>query len=129
MMSLTFQHPRGTPGYVDPEYHQYYQLTDKSDVYSFGVVFIELISSMAAIDTRHRNECLQCMKDTRPSLEEVVERLKEIQKEGIGKTKEEEMEMEMVSADHVVLLKNEMPPLLPDSNMRSTGTIPNAADN
>ncbi|KAI9080202.1 hypothetical protein K1719_037880 [Acacia pycnantha] len=57
-------------------------------------------------------QCLQCMKDTRPSLEEVVERLKEIQKEGIGKTKEEEMEMEMVSADHVVLLKNEMPPLL-----------------
>ncbi|KAK7390888.1 hypothetical protein VNO78_19057 [Psophocarpus tetragonolobus] len=48
--------PLGTPGYVDPEYHQCYQLTNKSDVYSFGVVLIELISSMPAIAMRRRRD-------------------------------------------------------------------------
>ncbi|KAL2347630.1 hypothetical protein Fmac_001630 [Flemingia macrophylla] len=42
--------PRGTPGYVDPDYRLCYQLTTKSDVYSFGVVLVELISSQKAVD-------------------------------------------------------------------------------
>lgn len=49
--------PRGTPGYVDPEYRLCYQLTNKSDVYSFGVVLVELISSLPAVDlTRDRDD-------------------------------------------------------------------------
>ncbi|XP_055809663.1 LEAF RUST 10 DISEASE-RESISTANCE LOCUS RECEPTOR-LIKE PROTEIN KINASE-like 1.1 [Solanum dulcamara] len=49
--------PRGTPGYIDPKYHECYQLTSKSDVYSFGVVLVELISSMTAVDmNRHTQE-------------------------------------------------------------------------
>nr|XP_016448521.1 PREDICTED: LEAF RUST 10 DISEASE-RESISTANCE LOCUS RECEPTOR-LIKE PROTEIN KINASE-like 1.1 isoform X1 [Nicotiana tabacum] len=48
--------PRGTPGYIDPKYHECYQLTSKSDVYSFGVVLVELISSMPAVDMNRHNQ-------------------------------------------------------------------------
>ncbi|KAG5624035.1 hypothetical protein H5410_009253 [Solanum commersonii] len=42
--------PQGTPGYVDPQYHQNYHLSDKSDVYSFGVVLVEIITAMKVVD-------------------------------------------------------------------------------
>ncbi|XP_024031019.1 wall-associated receptor kinase-like 14 [Morus notabilis] len=42
--------PQGTPGYVDPQYHQNFHLSDKSDVYSFGVVLVEIITSLKVVD-------------------------------------------------------------------------------
>ncbi|XP_014519324.1 wall-associated receptor kinase-like 14 [Vigna radiata var. radiata] len=49
--------PQGTPGYVDPQYHQNFHLSDKSDVYSFGVVLVEIITAMKAVDfSRPRSE-------------------------------------------------------------------------
>ncbi|KAK9054208.1 hypothetical protein SSX86_025286 [Deinandra increscens subsp. villosa] len=71
--------PQGTPGYVDPEYYQCYQLTDKSDVYSFGVVLVELISSLEAVDTsRHRLDInlanMAMIKIQNHSLDELVDK-------------------------------------------------------
>ncbi|KAI3856639.1 hypothetical protein MKX03_019636 [Papaver bracteatum] len=49
--------PQGTPGYLDPQYHQNFHLSDRSDVYSFGVVLIEILSGLKVVDfTRQPNE-------------------------------------------------------------------------
>ncbi|KAL9348734.1 hypothetical protein Peur_060100 [Populus x canadensis] len=42
--------PQGTPGYLDPQYHQNFHLSDKTDVYSFGVVLIEIITAKKVLD-------------------------------------------------------------------------------
>ncbi|KAF0892641.1 hypothetical protein E2562_017621 [Oryza meyeriana var. granulata] len=36
--------PKGTQGYIDPDYLLEYQLTAKNDVYSFGVILLELLT-------------------------------------------------------------------------------------
>lgn len=36
--------PKGTPGYIDPDYLLEYQLIAKNDVYSFGVILLELLT-------------------------------------------------------------------------------------
>ncbi|KAJ7966686.1 Wall-associated receptor kinase [Quillaja saponaria] len=49
--------PQGTPGYLDPQYHQDFHLSDKSDVYSFGVVLVEIITGLKVVDfSRPQNE-------------------------------------------------------------------------
>ncbi|RVX15302.1 Wall-associated receptor kinase-like 14 [Vitis vinifera] len=49
--------PQGTPGYLDPQYHQNFHLSDKSDVYSFGVVLVEIITALKVVDfSRPQNE-------------------------------------------------------------------------
>ncbi|XP_038894040.1 LEAF RUST 10 DISEASE-RESISTANCE LOCUS RECEPTOR-LIKE PROTEIN KINASE-like 1.2 isoform X2 [Benincasa hispida] len=149
--------PQGTPGYVDPEYHECYQLTNKSDVFSFGVVLVELISSKPAVDiTRHRHEinlwtmainkirndelhdfvdsslgfetdetvrdmicavaelafrCLQSVKDTRPSMLEALEILKNIESRSSGRGKEDID----ISGEDDMLLKDGLVPESPDS--------------
>lgn len=49
--------PQGTPGYLDPDYHRSFRLTEKSDLYSFGVVLLELVTGLKAVDqTREKQE-------------------------------------------------------------------------
>ncbi|KAI3985941.1 hypothetical protein MKX01_039023 [Papaver californicum] len=56
-MSHILTVPQGTPGYLDPRYHQNFHLSDRSDAYSFGVVLIEILSGLKVVDfTRQPNE-------------------------------------------------------------------------
>ncbi|KAI9200625.1 hypothetical protein LWI28_010863 [Acer negundo] len=70
--------PQGTPGYLDPQYHQNFHLSDKSDVYSFGVVLIEIITAMKVVDfARPANEvnlaALATDRISKGRLEEIID--------------------------------------------------------
>ncbi|KAK3231520.1 hypothetical protein Dsin_003401 [Dipteronia sinensis] len=70
--------PQGTPGYLDPQYHQNFHLSDKSDVYSFGVVLVEIITAMKVVDfARSTNEvnlaALATDRISKGRLEEIID--------------------------------------------------------
>ncbi|XP_008790198.2 wall-associated receptor kinase-like 14 [Phoenix dactylifera] len=70
--------PQGTPGYLDPQYHQNFHLSDKSDVYSFGVVLVEIITALKAVDfNRVQSEvnlaALAIDKIGRGSVDEIID--------------------------------------------------------
>ncbi|CAK9178583.1 unnamed protein product [Ilex paraguariensis] len=72
----------GTPGYLDPQYHQNFHLSDKSDVYSFGVLLVEMITALKAVDfSRPPNEInlanLAIDKIGKGCLEEIIDPLLE----------------------------------------------------
>ncbi|KAH9328184.1 hypothetical protein KI387_000292, partial [Taxus chinensis] len=46
---------QGMPGYVDPEYHPWFQLIEKSNVYKFGVILVEVLSGKLAMDTTRKS--------------------------------------------------------------------------
>ncbi|THG08132.1 wall-associated receptor kinase-like 14 [Camellia sinensis] len=76
--------PQGTPGYLDPQYHQNYHLSDKSDVYSFGVVLVEIITALKAVDfNRSQNEVnlasLAVDRIAKGKLDEIIDPLLEAQ--------------------------------------------------
>ncbi|XP_019174109.1 PREDICTED: wall-associated receptor kinase-like 14 [Ipomoea nil] len=78
--------PQGTPGYLDPQYHQDFHLSDKSDVYSFGVVLVEIITGLKAVDfTRPQNEvnlaALAVDKIGKGGLLEIIDPLIEAEKD------------------------------------------------
>ncbi|KAJ6337888.1 hypothetical protein OIU76_007546 [Salix suchowensis] len=90
--------PQGTPGYLDPQYHQNFHLSDKSDVYSFRCSadkisrgrldeiidpFLDLHSDAWTFSSVHKVaevafRCLAFHKDMRPSMVEVAAELEQI---------------------------------------------------
>ncbi|XP_062168273.1 G-type lectin S-receptor-like serine/threonine-protein kinase LECRK1 [Alnus glutinosa] len=48
--SKTFTDPRGTKGYVAPEWYRNLPVTVKVDVYSFGIVLLEIICCRKSVD-------------------------------------------------------------------------------
>ncbi|KAF8022893.1 hypothetical protein BT93_F0414 [Corymbia citriodora subsp. variegata] len=78
--------PQGTPGYLDPQYHQDFHLSDKSDVYSLGVVLMEIITSMKVVDfSRPQNEVnlanLATDRIGRARLDEIIDPSLDVHKE------------------------------------------------
>ncbi|KAJ1255076.1 hypothetical protein BS78_K292600 [Paspalum vaginatum] len=53
--SYTDIEPRGTPGFMSPEYIISGKATSKSDVFAFGVLILEIITGKLAVDAQFRH--------------------------------------------------------------------------
>ncbi|XP_060974504.1 wall-associated receptor kinase-like 20 [Cannabis sativa] len=84
---------QGTLGYLDPEYHRNFQLTDKSDVYSFGVVLLEILTAMKAIDFNRDEEDVNLAVYVKKMIKEerLMEAVDPMLKEGSSKIELETM--------------------------------------
>uniref|UniRef100_A0A0E0GZN7 Protein kinase domain-containing protein n=1 Tax=Oryza nivara TaxID=4536 RepID=A0A0E0GZN7_ORYNI len=47
--------PKGTLGYIDPDYLLEYELTAKNDIYSFGVILVELLTGMKPLSKERKS--------------------------------------------------------------------------
>ncbi|PHT48235.1 putative serine/threonine-protein kinase [Capsicum baccatum] len=110
--------PPGMPGYVDPDYHSCYQLTSKSDLIdpSLGYESNAEVRKMTISVAELAFQCLQLEKEMRPTIDEVLEVLKAIQKGEFENQKDEEIDIivEVPPApesenDDAQLLKTKLP--------------------
>ncbi|CAB4302984.1 unnamed protein product [Prunus armeniaca] len=63
--------PKGTFGYLDPQYYNTGKLNKKSDIYSFGIVLLELITGRAAIIRDVETEPIHICRWVSPNFETI----------------------------------------------------------
>ncbi|GLT71934.1 hypothetical protein SLA2020_439160 [Shorea laevis] len=95
--------------------HTLHELVDQSLGFQSDYTIQRMITAVAELAF----QCLQYVKDMRPSMVEVLEALQDIQNKDYTKDQAEEMG---IAADDAVLLKKDSQPLSPDSALNWIST-------